>query len=113
MRLSIADLLATSPVEPTHHLDTARVEEYRHDVDALTPVVVFDTEVGLLLADGYHRVAAALRAGRDEIEADVRKGSRHDALDFAAAHAATQRGISVEAAKRHVEKWSRHPPPND
>jgi ParB-like chromosome segregation protein Spo0J len=111
MRLRIAYVLATSPVEPTRHLDPARVEEYRRVVDELPPVVVFDTEEGLLLADGYHRVAAALLEGRDEIEADIRKGSRHDALEFAALLAATQRGISVEAARRQVEKWSTNRPP--
>jgi ParB-like chromosome segregation protein Spo0J len=42
---------------------------------------VFDTEEGLLLADGYHRVAAALKEGRKTVEAEVRRGSRHDALE--------------------------------
>src|SRR5947208_12939427 len=82
-RLKIADILATSPVDPEAHLDPDRVERYRQSVDRVAPVVVFDTEDGLLLADGYHRVAAALREGREIIEAEVRSGSRHEALERA------------------------------
>jgi hypothetical protein len=60
------------------------VERYAQGLDALPPVVVFDTEEGLLLADGYHRVAAARRRGLETIEAEVRLGSRQDALRYAA-----------------------------
>ena len=47
-------------------------------------MVVFDTPEGPLLADGHHRLAAAGRLGRKTVEAEVRAGSRQDALRYAA-----------------------------
>jgi ParB-like chromosome segregation protein Spo0J len=106
-RLKIADILATSPVDPERHLDTERVEHYRRSIDSFAPVVVFDTEEGLLLADGYHRVAAALKEGRKTVEAEVRRGSRHDALEYAAGIGAARRHVSLDEAKRHIMRWNR------
>src|SRR5215218_632222 len=78
--LRIAELLANAPIDPETHLDAARVERYARTLDALPPVVVVDTPEGLLLADGYHRVAASRRLGLEEVEAEVRTGTRRDAL---------------------------------
>jgi ParB-like chromosome segregation protein Spo0J len=82
------------------------VERYAQRLDALPQVVVFDTEEGLLLADGYHRVAAARRRGLETIEAEVRLGSRQDALRYAAKVGATQRGISPEEAASYIKRRS-------
>src|SRR5215204_5505400 len=76
-RLRIAELLANAPIDPEAHLDAARVERYARTLDALPPVVVVDTPEGLLLADGYHGVAASRRLGLEEVE---RTGTRRDAL---------------------------------
>ena len=95
--MRIADLLADLPLDTEAHLDTARIERYTEMLDALPPIVVFDTAEGLLLVDGYHRVAAARRCGLETIEAEVRRGPRHDALRYAATVEAAQRGISSEA----------------
>jgi ParB-like chromosome segregation protein Spo0J len=100
--LKIAEILATSPVDPERHLDPERVERYRRSVDDLAPVVVFDTDDGLLLADGYHRIAAALKEGRETVEADVRSGSSHEALLYAAAVGAARRGLSPDEIKEHI-----------
>jgi ParB-like chromosome segregation protein Spo0J len=104
-RLKIADILRTSLVDPGRHLDLQRVEQYRRSIDRLAPVVAFKTEEGLLLADGYHRVAAALREGRDTVEAEVRTGSRRDALQYAADVGAGQRGISPDEAENRIMRW--------
>ena len=48
----IPDLLASSPVDRTAHLDPDRVRRYAELLDDLSPVVAFGTEQGLLLADG-------------------------------------------------------------
>src|SRR5215216_4067199 len=61
--LRIADLLANAPIDPEAHLDAVRVERYAQMLDALPPIVVFDTPEGLLLVDGYHRLAAARLRG--------------------------------------------------
>jgi ParB-like chromosome segregation protein Spo0J len=100
--LKIADILANSPVDPERRLDAERVEHYQRSIDHLAPVVVFATEEGLLLADGYHRLAAARKEGRETIEAEVRTGSRHDALEYAMAVGAAQRGLSPDEARQHI-----------
>lgn len=103
-RLRVSDLLANAPIDPEAHLDAVRVERFARTFDALPPVVVFDTQEGLLLVDGYHRVAAARRLGLETVEAEVRSGSRHDALRYAARVGATQRGISPEKAISYIER---------
>lgn len=65
-------------------------------------MVVFETEDGLFLADGYHRMVAALRESRETIEAEIRLGSGTDALEYAAAARARQRGITPEEVKEHT-----------
>ena len=47
------------------------------------PVVAFDVGGELVLAEGFHRVAAAQRLGRSDILAEVHTGTRTDALWFA------------------------------
>jgi ParB-like nuclease domain len=106
--LRIDDLLANAPVDPEAHLDAARVERYAGMVGSPPPVVVFETPEGLLLADGYHRVAAARRHGLQTVEAVLRSGSRHDALRYAAMVGAAQRGISPEEAASYIESHARN-----
>src|SRR5215212_737729 len=106
LRLRIADLLATAPVDPEADLDAARVERYVEMLGDLPPVVVFNTPEGLLLVDGYHRVAAARRCGLETVEAEVRNGSRQDALRYAATVGAAQRGISPEKAAWYIRRHS-------
>ena len=110
-QLRIADLLANMPIDPEAHLDAARVKRYAGMLDALPPVVVFDTGEALLLADGYHRLAAARRCGLEMIDAEVRHGSQQDALRYAATVAAAQRGISPDVLvsrirQRSQDRWT-------
>jgi len=106
-RLKIADLLANAPTDPESHLDSARVELYARMLDDLPPVVVFDTLEGLLLADGYHRLTAARRCGLETVEVEVRGGSRHDALRYAAAGGSARREISPEEAASHIQRYAK------
>ncbi len=108
--LRIADVLVGSGADWAAYLDSERVGRYTQNLDALPPVVVFDTEEGLLLTDGYHRVAAAQQRGEQTIDAEVRHGSREDALRYAAELGAAQRGIPLQDAlayiKRRSGRWS-------
>ena len=105
-QLRIADLLANTPIDPEAHLDVARVQRYAEMLDALPPLVVFDTGEALLLADGYHRLAAARRCGLETVEAEVRPGSRQDALRYAATVAAAQHGISPDVLVSRIRQRS-------
>jgi hypothetical protein len=105
-RVRIAELLANAAVDPAAHLDRRRVERYAEALDTLPPVVVFQTEVGLLIADGYHRVAAAQAKGLDTIEADIRTGSLRDALAYAVAIGAGERNLTEEAVLERIRNRS-------
>jgi ParB-like chromosome segregation protein Spo0J len=112
--LQVAELLASSPVTPDAHLDTELCRALRAEPRGVAPIVVFDTEAGPLLVDGYHRVAAAQRRGAQTVTAEVRKGSRRDAVRYAAELATVQRGISREDALGHIrrrtaERWGQEP----
>lgn len=69
-------------------LDTAIVAAYAEDMKSgatFPPVVVFHDRLDCLwVADGFHRIEAALRAGRNNIQAEVREGSIRDAILCAA-----------------------------
>jgi|SRR5215203_5421595 len=106
-RLRIDKRLAAGPVDLAAHLDAARVERYARTFDDLPPLLVFETPQGPLLVDGYHRVAAAGRPGMGTIEAEVRRGTRREALRHATGLGAAERGISVEEATAHIERRGR------
>jgi len=83
--------------------DATKVAEYAEiyrDGGALPPIVVFEEETGegkaktstLWLGDGHHRLAAAKRADLEEIDALIQRGTRRDALWYAAA-ANAQHGL--------------------
>lgn len=70
------------------HINEAILTEYADVATAswpFPPIVVFRDDQGRhWLADGFHRVAAARRAGNQEIPASILAGDRDDALLFAA-----------------------------
>jgi hypothetical protein len=110
VEVNIGDLLQ-GPIEASRpHLDPERVDYYCANLDRATPVTVFDSGDGLLLADGYHRVAAAQRVGRTTIRADVRRGNRSEALHFAIDLAKQQRNLTekqaIDAIRRRSEPTS-------
>jgi ParB-like chromosome segregation protein Spo0J len=79
----LADLTLDADLQPRVVVDEAVVEEYREqlaDGAVFPPVTVYRVENLLLLVDGWHRVAAARRAGLLEVEAEVRVGTREDAI---------------------------------
>jgi phosphinothricin acetyltransferase len=90
----IADLIQQPILEGRGHLDQTRVAYYVEHFEETEPVTVFEVDGRLLLADGYHRLAAAQRLGRHTIRAEVRPGGKSEALEFAVEHAVKQRGLS-------------------
>ena len=65
-------------------------------------VVVFYDGTDHWLADGFHRVAAAKAAGRTEVSAEIRKGTRRDAVLHAAGANATHGLRRTNADKRRA-----------
>lgn len=68
-------------------LDEERVEQYTIVIENggdMAPIIVFqDTNGNHLLADGFHRVEAYRRAGRNNIRAYVSKGGYEAAYEYA------------------------------
>jgi hypothetical protein len=60
--------------------DPDTLDRYQEALDTLPAVDVFDTSEGLLLSDGFHRVEAHRLQERTSIKANVRRGTRDDAV---------------------------------
>jgi len=84
MRLKLQEIIVDPTISVRERNDEELIQEYMASFDKLPPVVIFKNKEGLLLADGFHRVAAAERLGRKEIAAEVRTGTRNEALEYAA-----------------------------
>ncbi len=88
MPLSVAALRVDPGVQMrAGGLDGSRVDQYTEAMiagDDFPPVVVFNSSGVFWLADGFHRVAAAERAGLSEVPALVQQGDRRAALLYAA-----------------------------
>src|SRR5207245_217529 len=83
MKLAIKDIIVDPTIQIRRANHEATIQRYEESFEKLPPVDVFKTPDGLLLADGFHRVAAAQRLKLREISADIHKGTREDALEFA------------------------------
>jgi ParB-like chromosome segregation protein Spo0J len=66
-------------------IDYTVVEDYKNEMiegAKFPPVVAFYDGTDHWLGDGFHRLRAASAAGLEEIDADVRQGTREDAVWF-------------------------------
>lgn len=90
--IAIARLRRDGGTQPRASLDPATVEAYAEGVregSAFPPVIVFHDGTDHWLADGFHRTEAHVAAGLAEIRADIRAGTRRDAVLFACGANAT------------------------
>lgn len=118
-RISIDKIKVDSRVQPRSGLIQQAIDDYAiamRDGAKFPPIVVFENGEGsYLLAHGFHRYRAALKAGLAEISAEVEKGDLHDAKLFAAGANRAQDKIGMRWTnkdKRHAvemllgdEKW--------
>jgi len=102
MRLLITDLWLDPSIQIRGHLDEDAVAEY---VDLLAaseppPIIVFDE--ANIVGDGFHRIEAALRAGRMDIEAERLPGGRDEALAYAVTANAKGRAVRLTRSERNA-----------
>jgi ParB-like chromosome segregation protein Spo0J len=98
MKTILLDRIIVDPsVDVRAKLNPKTVEQYMDRLDELPPVVLF----GTLLADGFHRVAAARKLGRDSIKAEVKRGGRDEAMVYAAS-ANTTHGVPLTQKERRA-----------
>ncbi len=82
--LPVDDLVLDPNLNLRDRLDDFAVERYAEAFERIPPVTVFAIEGRWLLADGFHRHAAAIILNRRTLPAEVREGAFSDALDFVA-----------------------------
>ena len=80
----VNDLVLDPNLNLRDRLDDFTVERYAEAWDRMPPVTVFEVDGRWLLADGFHRHAAAVKLGRRTMPAEIRSGTFADALDFVA-----------------------------
>jgi len=108
MRVKIAELKVNHGVMIRKSLDEDRIQEFTEIFDQLPPIKVFNVEGELLISDGFHRLAAAERLGLAEIEAEVRKGSRQDAImEAISVNAKHGKPLSSEEKAEAVKRLNR------
>lgn len=84
--LKLSEIVTTAGTQVRSCIDTSTVDDYATAMvegAKFPPVAVFHDGSQYILADGFHRVMAATRNHFEEIEAQVQKGTKSDALKFA------------------------------
>lgn len=87
MHLDIKNIRTDGGTQPRAQMNLFTVDEYRdawRDGVLFPPVVVFYDGSDYWLADGFHRVQGARDAGLDSIPAEVKQGTRRNAILYAA-----------------------------
>lgn len=83
MNLLLSQIRADGGTQSRAQLDWVAIDEYARDMRdgaIFPPIVVFHDGTDYWLADGFHRLRAAEHAGLDGLPADVRQGTRRDAV---------------------------------
>ena len=87
----LRQIVKDASIQPRVAIDADTVSDYAErmaDGDKFPPVVLFrdddHPDLPHYLADGWHRVDAAEAAGLENVRAEVRAGSKHDAALWAA-----------------------------
>ncbi len=78
------DLVLDPGLNLRDRLDDFTVERYADSWERLPPITVFEVNDRLLIADGFHRHAAAVMLGKRTIPAEIKVGTFTEALDFVA-----------------------------
>ena len=82
-RLAIARLRRDGGTQPRAALDEETICDYAEAMQAgarFPPVIAYYDGTDYWVADGYHRLNAAMRAGQTEIDVDVIAGTQRDAV---------------------------------
>jgi ParB-like nuclease domain len=82
--IPLDDLVLDPNLNLRDRLDDFTVERYADSWDRLPPITVYKIEDRTLVADGFHRHAAAVMLGKRTIRAEIIEGTFTDALDFVA-----------------------------
>ena len=104
-KLKLSEIVTDAGTQVRAGLNEATVADYAEALGGgakFPPVVVFHDGDRYVAADGFHRIHAASRTGATQIECDVRKGGKTDALKFALGCNAHHGLRRTNADKRHA-----------
>ena len=114
--MPLEDIRLNGGTQMRAQIDLDTIKDYADVIDELPPIVVFDDGKAHWLADGFHRFKAAQFAGREAIACDIHKGSRRDAILFAAqanakhglrrSNADKRKAVLALVCDREWSKWS-------
>ncbi len=71
----VEDLVLDPNLNLRDRLDEFTVERYADAWERMPPITVFEVDGRWLLADGFHRHAAAVKLGRRMIPVEIRQGT--------------------------------------
>lgn len=83
MKLKLSKINIDGGTQPREDINEEVVSEYATamiDGDLFPPVIVFNDGAKYWLADGFHRYHASKKTGYLEIEAEVKQGTKRDAV---------------------------------
>jgi len=104
-KLKLAEIVTDAGTQVRAGLNETTVADYAEalaDGAKFPPVIVFYDGNRYIAADGFHRIHAVRRTGVSQIECDIRKGSKADALKFALGCNAHHGLRRTNADKRHA-----------
>ncbi len=105
--LPISKIITGAGTQVRAEINDKTVTDYAEHLSAggeFPPITVFEHEDRIYLADGFHRLRAHERVERTEIEAEIRTGTREDALWWAlGANRAHGERMTWPDKKRSVE----------
>lgn len=117
--IPIEDIRRDGGTQPRARLDESTIQEYTASLGegiVYPPVTLFYDGEQYWLADGFHRVKAHEEAGRSHINAEVRTGTRREAILYSvganAAHglrrsnADKRRAVETLLSDKEWRKWS-------
>ena len=115
--IKLSDILLDRGTQARATLNAEAVGQYAEAMQSgakFPPVVVFCVDGDYLLADGFHRIAAAIKIGRKEFVAEILKGSLQDALWYALGANRENSTLMKPEDKRHailraLETWPERP----
>jgi hypothetical protein len=103
MEIRLNEIRMDGSTQPRSNIDLFAVSQYADEMRSgaqFPDVILFYDGSDFWLADGFHRVQAAVDAGLNAINADVRQGTRRDALLFSA-------GANVSQGMRRTKEDER------
>lgn len=117
--LSVTAITVDQRCQPRVAIDQRIVDDYADDMTegaGFPPLTVYHDGSAYWLADGFHRLSAAMKLGLAEVECDVRQGTMRDAIlhsvganrdhGLRRTNADKQRAVTALLSDPEWSKWS-------